>query len=127
MVLICSVCDIIQSRQQNSLIFKFPKLKFLETSIFRVFLFFFKVQKIKYFHYLLSNHRNFFSESSYGKVTEMEKHRFWLIYLKTFKKLTFLGPVTSILTFCNFLKHAPEYIDPSGHFVFYEIFCSSNF
>ena len=29
----------------------------------------------------------------------MEKRRFWLIYQKTFKKFTFLGPVTLILTF----------------------------
>ena len=29
--------------------------------------------------------------------------------------------------FCNFLKNSPDYIDPSGHFVFYKILCSSNF
>ena len=27
---------------------------------------------------------------------------------------------TSITQKCNFLKNAPDYIDPSGHFVFYE-------
>ena len=32
----------------------------------------------------------------------MEKRRFWLIYLKSFKQFTFLGPVTSILTFLQF-------------------------
>ena len=36
------------------------------------------------------------------------------------------GHVTLILNFCNFLKNAPECIDPSGHFVFCESFCSSN-
>ena len=25
--------------------------------------------------------------------------------------------------FCTFLKNAPEYIDPSGHFVLYEVLC----
>ena len=34
-----------------------------------------------------------------NKVTGTEKRLFWLIYLKTFHKSTFLGPVTSILTF----------------------------
>ena len=29
--------------------------------------------------------------------------------------------------FCNFLKNPSVYTDPSGHFVFYEIFCSSKF
>ena len=33
----------------------------------------------------------------------------------------------NIEVFCIFLKNAPEYIDPSGHFVFDEILCSSNF
>ena len=28
---------------------------------------------------------------------------------------------------CNFLKNTPEYIDPTGQFVIYEILCSSNF
>ena len=37
-----------------------------------------------------------------------------------------MNPLTSILTFLQFTKNAPEYIDPSGHFVFYDIFCSSN-
>ena len=37
-----------------------------------------------------------------NEVTGTEKHRFWLIYLKTFHKSTFLGPVTSILTFLQF-------------------------
>ena len=34
-----------------------------------------------------------------NEVTGTEKRRFWLIYLKTFHESTFLGPVTSILTF----------------------------
>ena len=45
----------------------------------------------------------------------------WRIFKKTAKT------VTSFLTFCNFFKNTPQYIDPSGHFVFYENFCSSNF
>ena len=56
-----------------------------------------------------------------NEVTGTEKRRFWLIHLKAFHKSTFLGPVTSILTFL------PDYIDPYGHFVFYENSCSSNF
>ena len=62
-----------------------------------------------------------------SNITGTEKRRFRLIYLKTFHKSTFLGPVTSILTFLQFSQNAPDYIDPSGHFVFYENFCSSNF
>ena len=58
-----------------------------------------------------------------NEVTGTEKRRFWLHYLKTLKKFTFWGPVISILTLAVF----SEYIGPSGHFVFYEIFCSSNF
>ena len=56
----------------------------------------------------------------------MEKCSFWLIYLKTSKKFTFLGPVTSI-NFLQFSQKCAKYIDPSSHFVFYDIFCSSNF
>ena len=33
-------------------------------------------------------------------------------------------PVTSFST-CNFLKKAPEYIDPSGHYVFCMKFCGA--
>ena len=29
--------------------------------------------------------------------------------------------------FLKFLKNDPEYIDPSGHFVFYDIFWNSNY
>ena len=32
-----------------------------------------------------------------------------------------------IQLFLSFLKNAPEYIDPFGHFVLYEILCSSKF
>ena len=42
-----------------------------------------------------------------NEVTRTEKHCFWLIYPKTFNKFTFLGPVTSILTFLQFLKNTP--------------------
>jgi hypothetical protein len=62
-----------------------------------------------------------------NEVTGTKKRRFWLIYLEKVHKSTFWGPVTSILTFLQFLKNAPDYINPSGHFVFYEFFCSSNF
>ena len=37
-----------------------------------------------------------------NEVTKTEKRSFWLIYPKTFKKFTFLGPVTSILNFLQF-------------------------
>ena len=43
------------------------------------------------------------------------------------QNLCFFGPVTSTLTFCNYLNNSPEYIEPSGHFVFQDFFCSSNF
>ena len=43
-------------------------------------------------------------------------------------KMCFLGSCDfNFYLFCNFLKNAPDYIDPSGHFVLYEHFCSSNF
>ena len=45
---------------------------------------------------------------------------------KLAKKWISFGPETEFF-FCVFLKNAPEYIDPSGHLIFYEIFCSSNF
>ena len=62
------------------------------------------------------------------KMKSQEQKRFFrLIYLKTFHKSTFLGPVTSILIFFAVFSNAPDYIDPSGHFDFYENFCSSNF
>ena len=37
-----------------------------------------------------------------NEVAGMEKRRFWFIYLKSFKKFTFLGPVTSILIYLQF-------------------------
>jgi hypothetical protein len=46
-----------------------------------------------------------------------------------FQKTFFLDPVTWIYFFCNFFKYAPEYIssiNPSGHFVFYEIFVAQS-
>jgi hypothetical protein len=43
------------------------------------------------------------------EVTGTKKRSFWLFYLKTFHKTTFLGPVTSILTFCSFLKNVPDH------------------
>ena len=42
-----------------------------------------------------------------NKVKGTEKRRFWLIYLKTFHKSTFLGPVTSILTFLQTISTLP--------------------
>ena len=54
--------------------FKFPKLKFFETSIFRfyfIFSFFSKFQKVKYPPHLRSNHLIFFSESFNGKSQQI--------------------------------------------------------
>ena len=60
------------------------------------------------------------------KITGMVNLR-WCIFWKSGKKfkiklqdrkLSFLGPMTS---------NAPIYIDPSGHFVFHDIYCGSNF
>ena len=42
-------------------------------------------------------------------------------FAETFKKLCFFGFVTFNF-FEFFSKNAPDYIDPSSHFVFYEIF-----
>ena len=54
----------------------------------------------------------------------MEKTSLLVNLSETFNNFTFLGPVTSI---SPFFVVFPEYIDPSGHFIFYEFFCSSNF
>ena len=80
--------------------FPFPFLSFQNLKFWKLlyFVFFSKVQKVKYLPHLLSNRRNFFSESSYGKYLQVQNDRkgaflrgtsFWLIYLKSFKKITF--------------------------------------
>ena len=51
-----------------------------------------------------------------NEVTGTEKHRFWLIYLKTFHKSTFLGPVTSILTFLQFSQKCTRLYRPFRSF-----------
>ena len=61
------------------------------------------------------------------KSQERKKRRFWLIYLKHSKNLLIWVLLLQFELFCIFLKTAPEYMDPSGHFVFHEFFCSSNF
>ena len=48
------------------------------------------------------------------------------IIWKKFDKKVFLGSWDFKFNFFNYLKYALEYINPSGRFVFYEIFCSSN-
>ena len=56
-------------------------------------------------------------------MKSQEQKKVDLIYLKTLKKkYFFFSPAFSILTFFAVFKNAPEYIDPPGHFVFYEIF-----
>ena len=45
----------------------------------------------------------------------------------TFPQIYFFGSCYFNLTFLQFSQNAPDYIDPFGHFVFYEHFCSSNF
>ena len=58
-------------------IFTFPKLKYLETSIFFFFFFSFsKVQNGKYLPQLLSNPLYFLSDSSYGKYLQVLKKKF---------------------------------------------------
>ena len=58
-----------------------------------------------------------------NEVKGTEK-RCFLKITQNVQKLGFYGwLVTSII--CNLLKNAPEYIDPSSHFVFDEIFYSS--
>ena len=50
------------------------------------------------------------------------KHLFSLFSEKLTKKWSFFRS-----GYFNFLKNAPEYIDPSGHLIFYEVFCSEIF
>ena len=47
-----------------------------------------------------------------NEVTGTEKRRFRLIYLKTFHKSTYLGPVTSILTFLQFSQKSVRLYGP---------------
>jgi hypothetical protein len=46
------------------------------------------------------------------KSQEQKKRRFWLIYLKNVHKSTFLGPVTSILTFLQFSQKCVRLYGP---------------
>ena len=60
--------------------------------------------------------------------SQNRKTLFFVNSTENLKKCAFLGPVNSISTF--FFRFSEKYailIDPSGHFVFYEIFCGSNF
>ena len=61
------------------------------------------------------------------KSQDPKKYFFFNVFISIKQKISFSVPVTSLLNFWNFLQKAPVYIDPSGHFVFYEILCSSNF
>ena len=71
-----------------------------------------------------------YSSWSAGKTLKCKKiksHRngktsFLVNYSNTFKIVLLGSPVTSVITFFDLKKNAPVYIDPSGHFVFYEIF-----
>ena len=57
------------------------------------------------------------------KMKSQERKTSFLVNLsENFPKIWAL-----LLQFCSFLKNAPDYIYPSGHFVLYEIFCCSNF
>ena len=51
-----------------------------------------------------------------NEVTGTEKRRFRLIYLKTFHKSTYLGPVTSILTFLQFSQKCVRLYGPLPSF-----------
>ena len=51
------------------------------------------------------------------EVTGPKKAKLMNVFRVIYQKQCFTGP--------RFLKTAPEYIDPSGHFVSNEIFCSS--
>ena len=53
-----------------------------------------------------------------NEVTGTEKRRFRLICLKTFHKSTFLGPVTSILTFLQFSQKCARLYRPFRSFCF---------
>ena len=53
------------------------------------------------------------------------KSQVWKNYSKYVLKMCFFGSCDFFNFF--FSKNPPDYIDPSGHFVFYEILCRSNF
>ena len=116
-------------------IFKLPKLKIRETSTF--FSFFSKVQKVliqpprkpRKQHLGDVRPKKFEQNKMTGRVdilahirekckkvknevTGTEKRCFWLIYLKTFNKFIFLGPVTSILTFVQFSQKCARVYRP---------------
>ena len=55
-------------------------------------------------------------------------HNFSQFLTKLANKICFfLILILHFQLFCIFLKNAPESIDPLGHFVFYDFFCSSHF
>ena len=53
------------------------------------------------------------------EVTVPKKAQFFIIFGEIGQQLMFFDPETSFSTFLHFKK---KYIDPSGYFVFYEIF-----
>ena len=69
--------------------------------------------------------------SSYTKWPEGSMYAFtsFMVNLsENFPKIYFFGSCYfNFNYFCSFLKNAPDFIDPSGNFVFHEIFCSTNF
>ena len=62
-----------------------------------------------------------------SEVTGTKKPRFWLIYLEKVHKSTFLGPVTSILTFLRFSQGCAWLCRPFRSFRLLWNFFSSNF
>ena len=54
-----------------------------------------------------------------------KKHNFLKLFQINLPKTRFFWSFDFIFNF--FFKNSPEYINPSGHFVFYKILCSSNF
>ena len=61
------------------------------------------------------------------KSQEWKNVIFGYFICKLSKNLIFWFLLLQFQLFGSFLKNAQDYIDPSGNFVIYEIFCSSNF
>ena len=82
---------------------------------------------ILYFFHKKYNTKNCVKDEMTGRVENEvsgPKHIFWPISPKTVKIGAVLGTVTSIFAFLHFSQ---KYVDPSGHLILNEIYCSSNF
>ena len=93
--------------------------------------------KLKRFKKIISRNAYFISRYKYptniydhvddSKRKRTEKQKDKQITLKTLNNCAILSPCDfNFIFFVYFRKNAPDYIDLSGHLVFYEYFCISN-